>query len=256
MRIKLLPSSAGRESQLQCLTSFIIDDRLAIDAGSLGFALAPGEIGRVRHIIVTHSHSDHTASLPIYVAEAFTVLEEPIIIHGSSEVIAALRQHVFNDDVWPDFEKIELGNGRGPTIEFRELHARETVNIAGIDITPIPVNHVVPTFGLLVKNEDATVAFSSDTYITEEFWKAAREAENLKAVFVEASFPNEMAELAEASRHLTPSLVASELKKLDRDVDVYVVHIKPTNRAEVIEQVLALNNPRVFVGEIDHLYEW
>lgn len=256
MRIRLLPSSAGRESQLQCLTSFLIDDRVAIDGGSIGFALGPGEIGAVRHIIVTHSHADHTASLPIYVAEAFNVLDEPIIIYGSEEVISALREHVFNDQVWPDFEKIELSNGSGPTVEFRELRARQTLNIAGLDVTPIPVNHLVPTFGLLVQNESAAVAFTSDTYTTDEIWKAAREIGQLKAVFVDVSFPNEMRELAEVSKHLTPELLADELIKLDRKVDVYAVHIKPTNRDEVIKQIGALTGRPVSIGEIDRVYEW
>ena len=256
MRIKLLPSSAGRQSQLQCLTSFLVDDRVAIDGGSIGFALRPGEIGRVRHIIVTHAHADHTASLPIYVAEAFNVLNDPIIIYGSSEVISALRKHVFNDHVWPDFEKIQLSNGSGPTVEFRELQARQKLNIAGIDVTPIPVNHLVPTFGLLVQNETAAVVFTSDTYTTDEIWSAAKEIENLKAVFVDVSFPNEMAELAQASKHLTPQLLADELKKLDREVEVYAVHIKPTNRDDVITQIAALTGPPVSIGEIDHVYEW
>lgn len=256
MRIRLLPSSAGRQSQLQCLTSFLIDDRVAIDGGSIGFALRPGEIGRVRHIIVTHAHADHTASLPIYVAEAFNVLNDPIIIYGSSEVISALRKHVFNDHVWPDFQKIQLSNGSGPTVEFRELQARQKLNIAGIDVTPIPVNHLVPTFGLLVQNETAAVVFTSDTYTTDEIWSAAKEIENLKAVFVDVSFPNEMAELAQASKHLTPELLADELKKLDREVEVYAVHIKPTNRDDVITQIAALTGPPVSIGEIDHVYEW
>jgi cAMP phosphodiesterase len=256
VRIRLLPSSAGRQSQLQCLTSFVIDERLAIDAGSIGFAFVPAEIGTVRHIIVTHSHSDHTASLPIYVAEAFPSLEEPIIIYGSSEVNSALREYVFNDQVWPNFEEIQLSNGAGPALEFRQLEPRQTMNIAGIDVTPIPVNHIVPTFGLLVQNSAATVAFTSDTYITDEIWRVASEDEHLKAVFAEVSFPNEMGELAEASKHLTPELLAIELRKLARDVDVYAVHIKPTHREDVIRQIAALGNRRVSVGEIDRVYEW
>ncbi len=256
MRIRLLPSSAGRESQLQCLTSFLIDARLASARGSIGFAIAPGQIGTVRHVIVTHSHADHTASLPIYVAEAFNVLSDPIIIYGSTVVISALRKYVFNDQVWPDFEKIQLSNGSGPTIEFRELRANEKLTISGIDVMPIPVNHLVPTFGLLVQNENASVLFTSDTYTTDEIWKAARESPKLKAVFVDVSYPDEMGELAEASMHLTPGLLVDELKKLDRDVEVYVVHIKPTHRDEVIKQIGSLTGPLVRIGEIDRVYEW
>lgn len=256
MRIRLLPSSAGRESQLQCLTSFVIDERVAVDGGSIGFAFSPAEIGTVRHIVVTHTHSDHIASLPIYIAEAFPALDSPIIIYGSREVISALRQYVFNDEVWPDFEKIRLINGKGPTLEFQQLESRQTISIAGIDVTPIPVNHIVPTFGLLVQNVPTTVAFTSDTYSTDELWKAASDNLHLKAVFAEVSFPNEMRQLAEASKHLTPELLAVELDKLNREVDVYVVHIKPAYREDVIRQIAALGRPRVGIGEIDRIYEW
>src|SRR6185369_17727330 len=155
VRVKLLPSSAGRSSQFQSLTSFTIDDRLAIDAGSIGFALAPHEIGSIHDFIITHAHTDHTASLPIYVAEAFPVLETPVIVYGTADVVSVLREFVFNDRVWPNFEAIQLNNGAGPALEFRELQPRETVNIAGFDVTPIPVNHLVPTVGLLVASETA-----------------------------------------------------------------------------------------------------
>ena len=256
MRVKLLPSSAGRSSQFQSLTSFTIDDRLAIDAGSIGFALAPNEIGSVHHFIITHAHTDHTASLPIYVAEAFPVLETPVIVYGTAEVVSALREFVFNDRVWPNFEKIQLNNGSGPALEFRELQPRVTVNIAGFDVTPIPVNHLVPTVGLLVASETAATLFTSDTYTTDEIWKTAATAKNLKAVFVDVSFPNEMGELAEASKHLTPELLAVELTKLDCDVSVFAVHIKPTNRDEVIRQIAALGDSRVAIGEIDREYVW
>jgi cAMP phosphodiesterase len=256
LRVRLLPSSAGRESQLQSLTSFIINDRLAIDGGSIGFALTPDEMGVIRHVVVTHAHSDHTASLPIYVAEAFTLLDGPIIIYALEEVVSAMRNFVFNDHIWPDFQKIPLMNGAGPTIEFKILEPGKRVNIAGIDLTPIPVNHVVPTVGILAEEDGSAILFTSDTYSTDEIWEAARRIDNLKAVFVDVSFPNELGALAAASKHLTPELLAKDLMKLDRDVDVYAVHIKPTNRNDVIRQLAGLNNPKVSVGEINRVYQW
>jgi cAMP phosphodiesterase len=251
-----LPSTAGRDSQYQALTSFVVNDRIAVDGGSIGFALTPDEMSGVRHVVVTHAHSDHTASLPIFVAEAYTLLQEPIIIYGTSEVVDALKSFVFNDTIWPDFQKIPLPDGSGPTIEFRLIEPRATSHIAGLDVTPIPVNHVVPTVGLIVEDHSAAVVFTSDTYVTDEIWEAARRVERLKAVFVDVSFPDELAGLAAASKHLTPELIALELEKLDRDVNVYAVHIKPTNREDVIRQLKLLNGRPVSVGEINRVYEW
>lgn len=256
MKVRLLPSSAGRESQFQSLTCFIVDDRLAIDAGSIGFALTPEQIGTIRNFVVTHAHSDHTASLPIYIAEAFPALDSPIIVHATAEVVSALRNFVFNDQVWPNFEMIALDNGKGPGLEFRELKPRQRVNIAGIDVTPIPVNHIIPTVGLLVQNEGAAVLFTSDTYSTDEIWEVAARADALKAVFVDVSYPNERRQLAEASKHLTPELLAAELQKLNRDVEIYAVHIKPTNRQDVARELASLGDARVAVAEIGRVYEW
>jgi cAMP phosphodiesterase len=228
---------------------------LAIDCGSLGFALAPDQIGLIRHIVVTHAHSDHTASLPIYVAEAFTTLEAPINVYGSAEVVSALRQFVFNDQIWPDFEKIPLANGKGPTMQFKTIEVRKTVNIEGFKVTAVPVNHTVPTVGLIIEDEMSAVIFTSDTHSTDEIWEAARGVERLKAIFVDVSYPDELAELAAASKHLTPALLAEELRKLDRDVEIYAVHIKPSNRDEVIRQLGMLGNAQILIGEINRVYE-
>jgi ribonuclease BN (tRNA processing enzyme) len=256
LRVRLLPSAAGRESQLQSLTSFVVNDRLAVDGGSIGFALLPEQIGTIRHVIVTHAHSDHTASLPIYIAEAYTALDGPISVYAGREVVAALRDFTFNDHVWPDFEKIPLSNGAGPTVRFVVLEPKKTVQIAGISVTPVPVNHIVPTMGLLVESDGTAVMFTSDTYSTDEIWDLASKLKDLKAVFVDVSFPNELGELAAASKHLTPELLAIELGKLKGDARVFAVHIKPSNRDAVIRQLHELGDPHIAVGEIDKVYEW
>lgn len=256
MRIKLLASIAGFDSQHQALTTFLVNGRVAIDAGSLGFALAPEEMSAIRDVIITHAHADHTASLPIFVAEAFVGLTSPITIYGTSEVVAALRQFVFNDQMWPDFELIPLGDGSGPSLRFKEIEPGVTCEIGGLRITPIPVNHVVPTVGLLVGDQQAVIALTSDTYVTDEFWRVAARMDDLRAVYVDVSYPSEMRELAAASKHLTPELLAGELKKLNRrDVEVFAVHIKPTNRSTVIGQLANLSPP-VTAAEIGRTYEW
>jgi len=75
-------------------------------------------------------------------------------------------------------------------------------------------------------------------------------------VFVDISYPNERRELAEASKHLNPELLPGELKKLGRDVEIYAVHIKPTQRDSVIRELMELGDPRVSIGEINREYEW
>ena len=256
MRVKLLRSSTSDDSQLQALTTFLVNDCIAIDGGSIGLALTPQQMTGIHDIVLTHAHSDHVASLPIFIAETFTELDTPIVVHALPEIVSALRHFIFNDQIWPNFEKIPLRSSRRPALEYRTITPREPFEINGVSVTAIRVNHVVPTVGLKLQDHQVAVIFTSDTYITDEIWDVARETEQLRAIFVDVSYPNEMESLAAASKHLTPQSLASELIKLNRPVEVYATHIKPGKRAQVLWQLGELKNPLVSVAEIGRVYEW
>src|SRR4030095_14545413 len=123
--------------------------------------------------------------------------------------------------------------------------------------TAVPVNHIVPTVGLIVSDGSTSIAFSSDTAETDEFWKLLNKAQQVDALLIEASFPNRMAQLAEASRHYTPASLGEELKKLNHDgLDIMAVHIKPAYREEIIEELNALKIPHLNVMAPGKIYEW
>lgn len=256
LRVRLLPSTTAPDAQRQLLTTFLVGDSVAIDAGSLAFALSGEEMHRVRHILISHAHADHTASLPLFLSELFPVLTEPVIVHATAHVIDALRRFVFNREIWPDFEQISLLNGHGPALEFCPLVLGSPVLLGHLKVTPIPVNHVVPTVGFVVEDEHSGFAFTSDTYVTDEIWNAASRRELVKAVFVDVSYPDEMEDLAAASKHFTPRSLASDLRKLTRNVPVCVVHIKPAYREAVLHQLTGLKDPRISVVEIGRTYEF
>jgi cAMP phosphodiesterase len=256
LKIELLPSRPESDKQTQLLTSFLINDCLAIDAGCVGFALDIQQQERVHHIVLTHTHMDHIALLPIFIDEIFSRLTSPLQVYALPEAIATLRKCIFNDSIWPNFEKIKLINSQGPALEFLALQPRTAIKLAGLSITPIPVNHTVPTVGMVVEDDHAAVIYSSDTYVTDELWEVANATQRLRAIFVDVSYPNELEELAKVSRHLTPQSLGSELKKLKCDAEIHCVHIKPVLRAQVIRQLDALRHPRVFVAEIGKTYHW
>ncbi len=256
MKVRLLPSSIAADAQRQFLTTLLVDDAVAIDAGSLGFALTSEEMRRIGHILITHAHADHTASLPIFVSEVFPTLTAPVIVHATPPVVDALRRFVFNGEIWPDFAQIPLLNGRGPALEFCPMEPGKTFGIGNFQVTPISVNHLVPTVGVVVEDQQTGFVFTSDTYVTDEIWAAANRSERIKTVFVDVSYPNEMENLAVASKHFTPCSLAGDLKKLTRDVPVRVVHIKPSHRDAVLAQLSELRDPRISAVEIGHTYEW
>jgi cAMP phosphodiesterase len=256
LRVKLLPTSLGSDSQLQPLTSFLVNDCVAIDAGSLGLSLTLEQQERVTDVIITHPHIDHTGGLPIHVAAAYAALREPVRVYGTSEVIEPLQKHLFNQVLWPDFTCINLVDSARPSMEFHVVEEFTPFDVAGMRVTAIPVNHVVPTVGLAVEVEGASVVFTSDTYKTDAIWEAANRLDDLKAIFVDCSFPNEFGWLAEASKHLTPELIVEEMRKLTRPAHVFAVHIKPSARDQVVREVEQLRREDFTVARIGHEYSW
>ena len=258
MRVQLLPStfdSQGRATFEQRLTCFLIDECVAVDAGSIALALTAAQRKSVRDIIVTHPHMDHIASLPIFIDDLFETLESPVRVYATPEVIALLERDIFNWNVYPRFS--ELKNEFGPVMEYVPIPKDQEFQVAHLRVRAVAVNHIVPTVGLVVSDGNSTVAFSSDTSETDEFWSVINRVRHVDALLIEASFPDSMAKLAEVSRHYTPASLRRDLRKLRHNgLDILAVHIKPAYRQMVIDELNALNIPKLGVMESGRIYNW
>jgi ribonuclease BN (tRNA processing enzyme) len=222
-----------------------------VDAGTIGAALRLDEQKRIRHILLSHLHFDHIQGLPTLadnLVEGDSAGGEPIQLTSVASVVAGLRVHLFNGAVYPDF--FSLPDPQHPIYLCRTIQEGVEHEVAELRVQAIRVNHLVPTVGFLIQDETATVLYSGDTYVTDEIWNVAARVPTLKAVLVETSFPNRLSELARMSKHLTPELVAGELKKLGRpDVPVYIYHLKPRFREEIIGELAQLGIKHLTVLE-------
>ena len=258
MRVQLLPStfdSQGHATSEQRLTCFLIDESVAVDAGSLALALSSDQRANIRDIIITHPHMDHIASLPIFIDDLFETLESPVRVYATPEVIDLLERDIFNWNVYPRFS--ELKNEFGPVMEYVPIPKGEQFKVAHLTVTAVAVNHIVPTVGLVVSDGKSTVAFSSDTAETDELWKVINQVPRVEALLIETSFPDSMAKLAEVSRHYTPASLQRDLRKLNHNrLDILAVHIKPAYRQLVIDELKALNIPKLGVMESGRIYNW
>lgn len=212
------------------MTSFLVDGCLAIDAGALTRSLSIEEQSRVHHILLTHSHIDHTASLPFLIENSFSNGERAVDIYCTHKVLVNVRRHLFNNDTWPDFSRIP--NHLYPSVRFTEIEPEKPFVIedlpgGSVEITPIPVRHIVPTVGFLVRRGGASFLFTSDTGPTERVWEVANAEKNLPMLITECSFPSELQQIADVSLHLTPTTLASELAKVDPSIPIYLYHFKP-----------------------------
>jgi len=214
-----------------------------VDAGALTHALELDEQAAVRAVLVTHAHMDHVASLPFLVENVFGRHASSLEIVAPEEVLDSLRKHLFNDALWPDFSR--LPNDLAPAVTFRAIPLGEPFKVAGLVGIAIPVSHVVPTCGYILEDGGATIVISGDTGPTDALWAAARAHHDVKGLFVECSFPNDLQHLADVSMHLTPATLRGELEKLPPDLPVYLYHMKPPTLARLRVEVAALGNARV-----------
>lgn len=253
MELRILGCSGG-EAEGNRLTGLLVNGCVALDAGCLTQALSIPEQVAVRHIFLTHSHLDHICTLPFFTKNLFGHTQAPVEIHALPETLDALRRHLFNDELWPDFSV--LPSPDHPIIRFSEISPETVYEVEGLRITPVPVNHLVPCVGYRVEDGHSAFVFTSDTAATDRIYEVAGATPNLRLFITEASFPDAQAGLAEASKHLTPAGLARELRKLKREVPVGVYHLTPGDREAMLPELEALGDPRVRLLEQDARFLW
>ncbi len=258
MKLEILPSTFERDgaaARRQHLTTLVIDDMVAIDAGSLAVGCTERQRQTIRDVVISHAHLDHVAGLPLFVDDLFATLEEPVRVYAAAEVIAVLEEHIFNWSVYPRFSELE--NDFGPVLRYTMFTPGREFELKGYTILPIEVNHKVPSCGFIINDGSATIALTGDTAPTEVFWERVNGLDRLDAVLVECAFPDELNDLALTSHHLTPKVLAQEIEKLDRtDCEILITNIKPAYRDQVCSELAALKMDRLDVIRVGRQYSW
>lgn len=220
-------------------SGILINENLILDAGSIATSIDVSEQEKITNILLSHSHFDHIKGLPFLADNLWGRITRPIVIMGIKETIDSIKNHLLNDSVWPDITKIPSSGE--PIYRLVELKEGQKIHVGRLEITPIRVNHVVPTVGYIIDNGSSTVVYSGDTYKTEEIWKEASRRDNLKAAIIETSFPNRLSNLAVLSGHLTPALLKEEFHKIGKpDLPLFIYHMKPQYLEEIKKDIADL----------------
>lgn len=237
MKVELLPSCVPAGGA-QFLVTFLVNDTLAVDAGSLGLLADLDRQRRVRHVFLTHGHLDHIATLPLFLENVHEPGPDCVELLGHAEALDVVGRDIFNGRVWPDFFALSTNEDR--FVRATPLEPGVALERAGLAVTPLPVAHCTETLGLLVDDGRSAVAFPSDTGPTERFWAETASCPRLRAVFLECSWPERLAGLAAKTGHHCPSTFAAEVRKVDRDARWIVVHRKAAYAAEIAREIAAL----------------
>ena len=222
-------------------TTLVIDGELAIDAGSLGWFAPPADQARVRYVLLTHAHMDHVAGLPVFIDNVYQLGPEPPLVLGLPATLAALRTHVFNDTLMPDF--VELGRRMPPFFHTRALAPDAAVALGRYAVTPLAVDHTVPTVAYAIDDGTAVVAVVTDTAPVPAVIDRLAAWPRLAGVYLEASFPARLADLARLTKHLTTADFLDAAARLT--VPVHPIHVKPRHAGEVLAELRAAGRGNV-----------
>lgn len=235
MKLRILGCSGGIGGDLRT-TSMILDEDVLIDAGTGVGDLSVSELALIDHVFITHSHLDHVTSLPFLLDTVSSFRDRPVTLHATRPTLDAIRQHVFNWKIWPDFSVIP--DAKNPALRYRTIEVGETVDLGGRRITAVPAHHVVPAVGFRLDSGAASLVYTGDTTSNDAFWPVVNAIGNLRYLIIETALSDSERELAVVSKHLCPSLLAEELRKLALAPEIYISHLKP-REAEVIMDEIA-----------------
>lgn len=245
MRLKVLGAYGASDAEHN-LTGYLIDDWLAVDAGTLTSKLSFAQQARIQAVFITHPHADHIRDLPHLINNRFAQ-NGPLTIFAAKDVMELLVRDVFNGVVWPDFSDIVAPATGKPVVQYRALTAGKRVSFNDIAITAVPVDHQIPAAGCIIEMNGQTIVFTGDTGPTQEIWKRTNKCQNVVAVVTEASFPNDQQALATETAHLSPNTFGEELKKITVDAPVYASHRKIPYERDIESQIRNLRDRRARV---------
>lgn len=234
-------------------TSYLIDGKLLIDAGSVASGILIDEQIQIENILISHPHLDHIKDLAFLSDNCFGLKDAPFEVYSNIVVKEAIHTHLMNDIIWPDFSK--LPSKENPTIRFHNIELEKVIEIGGYKVLPVPVNHPGDALGFIIEKKNAAVLFTQDTGPTEKIWEYAKKYSNLKAIFTEVSFPNHMQKVADDSLHHTPNTLKKEIKKMPEDIPIFLGHLKPNYQTLLYQEIENLKNDRIsLLGSDDTSY--
>lgn len=241
-------------------TSFLLDGDVLIDAGTGVGDLDLDQMAGIDHVLLTHSHLDHVASLPLMLdavaSRRIAQGKGPVQVHALPETIAALKAHVFNDIIWPDFAVIPHADA--PLLRFVTFAVGQTLSVAGKSIEVLPAVHTVPAVGFAVQGDRGHWVFSGDTERNPGFWARVNQLP-VAMLVIETAFSDRERHVAQRSLHLAPHVLADELDHIDTTrarFPIYITHTKPAETTLIMEEIRRFDQKPARAGDAPHDIRW
>jgi ribonuclease BN (tRNA processing enzyme) len=224
------------ESRDTRLVSFLVDDLIAVDAGSLVSELTFLEQKKIKAILLSHGHYDHIRAVPAF---AFNNSDRTTKVIATPHTLNILSSHLIDGVVYPEFtsEKSFLHKAPIKLIPV-EFFKRQNI-IDGYDFTAIPVKHPLDAVGFeIVSGDGKRIFYTGDTGPgLSHVWLAV----SPELLIVDVTWPNRMQSMAEAAGHMCPEMLMTELMEFRRTKGYYprvtVIHMSPQHEPEIEEEI-------------------
>jgi len=268
MNVRVLGCHGG-ETPRHRTTSFLIDERITIDAGAVCRSMSLDEQTEIDHMLISHSHMDHVKDLALVADQVIGKRREPVVLHCGPETAETLRSSYFNNYLWPDFTKIPTPEN--PVVKIEVHQPGETFRIPSksnknkkpkkvgssvepgeYEITYVPVTHPVESMAMIIRGSTGSILYSSDTGPTQALWEHVNTLSDLRGMFVELSFPNEMQALADVAGHFTPRTLKTEMQKVEQrsEIPLFIYHLKPSFYEATKNELMALGLENMHLVEL------
>jgi len=223
------------ESKNTRLVSFLIDNVLAVDAGSLVSELTFPEQRKIKAILLSHGHYDHIRAVPAF---AFDNSDRTTKVIATPQTLDLLSSHLIDGVVYPEFTS-EASFLQKATIKLVPLEPFKRQNIEGYEVMAVPVRHPLDGVGFEITSGDGkTVFYTGDTGPgLSSIWNTI----SPQLIVADLTWPNSLANAAKDAGHLCPEMLKEELIELRRIKGylpkVVVIHMSPQHEPEIEREV-------------------
>ena len=246
MQIQVL-GCAGAIAQGAYTSAFLIDDAIALDAGTGLGQLSLAQMLNIDHVFISHAHLDHIAALPLFLdtvmASRAQAQRPPVRVYALPATLYALRKHIFNREIWPDFTA--LPSRAAPVLELVPVQPGQTIAFSDLpyQVEVLPAEHSIPAVGYAVRPQAHAPAlvYTGDTGPNPKLWQRLAQMP-VAGLILETAFSNQEAGLARAALHLSPSSLAGELRQIAANTHypIYLTHAKPAQALHIQAEVQLL----------------
>jgi phosphoribosyl 1,2-cyclic phosphodiesterase len=219
------------------LTSLLIDGTLVVDAGGVTSALSLSEQKKIKSVLLTHHHFDHTRDLVTLTANAGYYWQGQLVVHALRYTLDVITHYLLDGTMYMNF--LEYPSKENPTLILETIEPYNRKTIAGYDVLAVPAKHSAPAVGYQITSPDGkSLFYTGDTTVgISDGWEHI----SPQLLITEVAGPNQYEDWLKKAGHLCARLLKGELIRF-RQLKGYlpriiVIHIGNPFEEQIKEEV-------------------